>query len=197
MGTKTVININTGSPSGRNVGITKTKRCYKCGREFPATPEYFYRNVTRGDGLADCCKECKKKYQREYNKKHVRLPTEIVPDLFKPSKASNEPDSTEDTPDVRSAGSVLRKCKACGKLLPLTSQFFNPNPSCRGGFEPRCRECKEARYRPTHTAEAAYGQPALSSRDFPITSLSDEDLISELGRRGYSGELTFSRKLVI
>ena len=37
------------------------KKCCKCGGEKPATPEFFYRNITKKDGLTYDCKECRKK----------------------------------------------------------------------------------------------------------------------------------------
>lgn len=35
------------------------KRCTKCGKDLPATPEYFYRDRSHADGLSSQCKECK------------------------------------------------------------------------------------------------------------------------------------------
>lgn len=43
-----------------------TKQCKKCGSEYPATPEFFYKNKTYKDGLSGDCKTCKAAYQREY-----------------------------------------------------------------------------------------------------------------------------------
>jgi len=37
------------------------KKCTKCGKEFPATVEYFYRHTQIKDGLSPECKECSKK----------------------------------------------------------------------------------------------------------------------------------------
>lgn len=39
---------------------TPTKRCTKCGHEFPATPEYFYRRTASKDGLQSVCIPCRK-----------------------------------------------------------------------------------------------------------------------------------------
>ena len=44
------------------------KTCHKCKREFPATPEYFYRDKKARDGLRSSCKICSKKGEIEqYN----------------------------------------------------------------------------------------------------------------------------------
>ena len=36
--------------------------CTKCGKEFPATTKYFYRNKSGKYGLRPDCKSCAKKY---------------------------------------------------------------------------------------------------------------------------------------
>lgn len=47
----------------------QTKRCTKCGNEYPATAEYFYRDNRAKDGLKFRCKKCKggefRKWQQE------------------------------------------------------------------------------------------------------------------------------------
>jgi len=50
--------------------IIPFKRCTKCGNEYPATAEYFYRNKTFNDGLHFQCKKCRNKYQVKYNVEH-------------------------------------------------------------------------------------------------------------------------------
>ena len=43
------------------------KTCSKCGREFPATPEYFHKDKNGKFGLRPDCKECCRKRGLEYN----------------------------------------------------------------------------------------------------------------------------------
>ena len=48
------------------------KKCNGCGEEKPHTVEFFYRN---GKWLRSTCKECKNKYNRQWNKdneEHMR-----------------------------------------------------------------------------------------------------------------------------
>ena len=40
------------------------KKCSKCHKIYPATPEYFSRNKSRKDNLACWCKECYKRYKQ-------------------------------------------------------------------------------------------------------------------------------------
>lgn len=48
----------------------ETKICTKCGRELPATEEYFYKKSAKKDGLKAYCKDCSKKYHKEWAKNH-------------------------------------------------------------------------------------------------------------------------------
>ena len=53
----------------------KTKTCSKCKQEYPATPEFFYRqkNKKGEPGLHSHCKECRSKSAKEwYHKPEVR-----------------------------------------------------------------------------------------------------------------------------
>ena len=42
------------------------KTCTKCGKEYPATPEYFYRNKSRKDKLRSDCKGCSAAMAKKY-----------------------------------------------------------------------------------------------------------------------------------
>lgn len=45
------------------------KTCAKCGKEYPATTEYFHKNTQLKDELHKICKKCKSEYDREIYKK--------------------------------------------------------------------------------------------------------------------------------
>ncbi len=42
----------------------ETKACTKCGIEYPATLEYFYKKSAKKDGLQSQCKGCEREYRR-------------------------------------------------------------------------------------------------------------------------------------
>lgn len=46
----------------------QTKTCTICGKDFPATSEYFYVRKDSKDGLRNDCKECRKNHTKEYSK---------------------------------------------------------------------------------------------------------------------------------
>jgi 5-methylcytosine-specific restriction endonuclease McrA len=48
-----------------------TKPCSKCGVEFAATPENFYREKGGKDGLRADCKACVRKREGEYRQEHL------------------------------------------------------------------------------------------------------------------------------
>jgi len=60
-----------------------TKTCTKCGRELPATKEYYPRKSESRDGFQSSCKDCQSEYNqrperkaanRKYQCKHVQCP---------------------------------------------------------------------------------------------------------------------------
>lgn len=48
------------------------KICSKCGKEYPATTEYFYKNSKCKDGLSTWCITCHKEYRQIYVKQHQK-----------------------------------------------------------------------------------------------------------------------------
>lgn len=77
-----------------------------------------------------------------------------------------------------------RKCRSCGRILPIDNFYISER--CRGGHEPRCKECKQRR--------KAYTK---SSADISLSELSYDILIDELRRRGFKGELHQSKVITI
>lgn len=46
--------------------VNETKVCKNCGKEYPATEEYFNKHLYFKDGLASRCKNCYKEYNEEH-----------------------------------------------------------------------------------------------------------------------------------
>ena len=59
----------------------ETKKCPKCGGEFPATLEFFNRSRPVSGGLHCYCRECHKDYGREYRKSGRKPNINIAVDL--------------------------------------------------------------------------------------------------------------------
>lgn len=77
-----------------------------------------------------------------------------------------------------------RKCRSCGRILPIS--MYSLNHKCRGGHEPRCKECR--------SKARAYRK---SFADFKMSDIPDVALIEELKRRNYTGELRHMQKIAL
>lgn len=49
----------------------ETKKCSKCGKNYPATTEYFYKHNTHRDGLRSQCKVCRRPTDKLKNRKYT------------------------------------------------------------------------------------------------------------------------------
>jgi len=54
------------------------KRCSKCGREFPRTRKYFYRDCKAKDGLRNDCTQCHKTIKRESYQRSKKCPEDVT-----------------------------------------------------------------------------------------------------------------------
>jgi len=99
------------------------KKCSKCGKEKPATLEYFNRHK---NGLQSWCKECKKAdhlaHREERNKKALERYYRLHP--------------KEEIPEG------LKKCSCCKQLKPATNEYYSLNKRTKDGFAHRCKECR-------------------------------------------------------
>lgn len=107
-------------------GHSPIKRCTQCGRELPATREFFTPDRRSSTGLLSACKECCKQRQR------VR-------------RLALEPDAAERYGKIDEQRTLLqqgfKRCTACERILPATRDFFSPAARGRDGLTSRCKEC--------------------------------------------------------
>lgn len=87
------------------------KSCSKCGKEYPATTEYFYKNPHMKMGLASWCKNC---YLEKYPRKKKPL----------------EP-----------ASDGMRRCTKCLQEFPETSEFFHYSQTGKNHLRSWCKGC--------------------------------------------------------
>ena len=115
-----------------NTDSSVTQVCSVCGKEFPATEEYFYKNKTGKYGLRSICKECCSNKQR----------------------AKNKPANTDK--------SILQRCTSCGKRLPATQEYFYKNKTGKYGLSSYCKECSNRKnWEWRHKEELAQRQADL------------------------------------
>ena len=117
-----------------NTNSSITQVCTICGREFPATAEYFHKSKHGKYGLRGECKECYSNKQR----------------------TKNNPPNTDP--------SILQRCTKCGKRLPATEEYFHKNKNGKFGLMPICKECNNRRvWEWQHREELAQRQALLEA----------------------------------
>jgi 5-methylcytosine-specific restriction endonuclease McrA len=106
-----------------------TKTCSKCGREFPRTPDYFFKSKYKPDGLRNVCKLCQG---------HLITPPK-QPDGFKLCRECGEVKPLVEFHRYnRSADGYRYICKACRSV----DEGFNYHAPVPTGMK-RCTSCKE------------------------------------------------------
>lgn len=85
----------------------------------------------------------------------------------------------------------MNTCKCCGTQKPLSE--FNKNA---WGYKNVCREC-ENKHRDENRKERKrlreQALDAMNARTLKLNDFSPRELMAELKRRGYDGELTYTR----
>ena len=80
-----------------------------------------------------------------------------------------------------------KKCKACGKELPLSE--FGKNKSIKDGHDNKCKSCRKKLRENSSGGVTQQGVKAT----FKMSDFEDNMLFAELRRRGYTGELRYSK----
>lgn len=99
---------------------TSLKRCSKCGAEKPATPEHFYRNTKRRDGLNSECRQCT---------------------LDRMGLSGNTRNTARTLPE---APQGYKYCRWCGELKPVSE--FPAQPRNSDGLYSWCKPCSNQKH---------------------------------------------------
>lgn len=99
----------------------KYKKCTKCGKELPATIEYFHKCKLVKCGLRPKCKECRSKEKKDYWQK----------------KKQEKIDSGE----LIISKDGYKICTRCNEELPATEEFFCYQKGGKYSLYSRCRKC--------------------------------------------------------
>lgn len=84
-------------------------------------------------------------------------------------------------------------CKECGRLLPIEVFKLNPKVKSHDGRVCTCNECTNAKRKRTHDKKVEAEQEAKLRKE--LSEFQPRELIAELRRRGYRGELTFQQSI--
>lgn len=132
---------------------TLMKICTHCGKEKPATPEFFARQKIGKYGLRADCKECH--YERERirnaNKPKGERPRKSSKVLRRAAMYRADP-SLCDRPDVQ------KRCFKCKQDFPSTSEFFHRSAIERDGLSKACKQCTKAHH------DEYYQRPEIKRR---------------------------------
>lgn len=92
----------------------------------------------------------------------------------------------------------VKKCCKCGRELPLSE--FHLNRTNKDGHSATCKDCVKAYDKERNLKKRAATKKRETGRkaqQIPlkadISNLSDSELFAELKKRGYTGELHFSK----
>jgi hypothetical protein len=66
--------------------VAQTKKCRICGEDWPASPEYFYRDRGARDGFKGACKGCMSGYEAKARKKRIVASGRTVPNTLSMSQ---------------------------------------------------------------------------------------------------------------
>lgn len=95
-----------------------TKRCTKCGRELPATPEFYHRHRASEGGLNTRCIACRKA-DNEADRRARGIPPRIYAD-----------------PNI-----TAKRCPKCGCTYPR--EMFRVNTARGNGLAVWCKHCEK------------------------------------------------------
>ena len=187
------------------------KVCSHCGRELPITN--FGRHSRTKDGYQPCCKECqsemnkghKKRGPVEHNEPPKKAP-ELTPEQMGIGKGRR---STHPTYIDKDTGITMKWCKGCKQYKPIDE--FHHNKANKDGHEFDCKACHNARVSAQHARRRAEKKAEkekeklnvvlkvetpivndLAELQKPLITLkaaTDDQLVEELKRRGYTGNI--------
>ena len=193
-----------------------TKVCTHCGRELPIAN--FNRHSRTKDGYFPACKECQSEMNKGHKKRqpfqHNEAPKkapEYTPEQMGIGKGRRADHPTYIDKDT---GVTMKWCKGCKQYKPIDE--FHHNKANKDGHEFDCKVCHNARVSAQHARRRAEKKALVAAEvaakiaheyveaqpkiEFPAGGLTpslpivlvdatDEQLVEELKRRGYTGNI--------
>ena len=186
------------------------KVCSHCGRELPISK--FGRHSRTKDGYQPCCKECqsemnkgrKKRNPFQHNEAPKKAP-ELTPEQMGIGKGRRADHPTYIDNDT---GVTMKWCRGCKQYKPIDD--FHHNKANKDGHEFDCKACHNARVAEGHRKRRAEKKAEkeaklnvalkvetpivndLAELQKPLITLkaaTDDQLVEELKRRGYTGNI--------
>ena len=195
------------------------KVCSHCGRELPITN--FGRHSRTKDGYQPCCREClskmnkghKKRQPAEHNEAPKKAP-EYTPEQMGIGKGRRADHPTYIDKDT---GVTMKWCKGCKQYKPIDE--FHHNKANKDGHEFDCKACHNSRVSAQHARRRAEKKAEkekeklnvvlkvetpivndLAELQKPLITLkaaTDDQLVEELKRRGYTGNIIRKQSFIL
>lgn len=136
--------------------MDNTKICSKCGRELPLSE--FYKNARTSDGYYYACKDCCRRYSKEFNRNHREEKTaymrryrktpmgranDLLRRYIKLDREKNRGES-DITPKWLVENILNKPCAHCGKIgwdVIGCNRLDNSKPHTMDNVEPCCWDC--------------------------------------------------------
>lgn len=93
---------------------------------------------------------------------------------------------------------VYKTCRRCGRALPI-EQFYADKKSPDGHYT-YCRECHSEQNKESYARRKERNARQTTGEgnvDGSLSAFKPRELIEELRRRGYKGELTYTHKITL
>lgn len=138
------------------------RKCIKCGKWLPCTPDYFDRHKDCAGGVRPTCKECRGyPYNTEESREKFQSIKEEERRRYEEEALSRE----------------TKICVRCGRELPANLGYFWGNRRAVDGLQATCIECKGGEFKPgrQHREVANEKLPegirhcALCGEDLPLS----------------------------
>jgi 5-methylcytosine-specific restriction endonuclease McrA len=172
---------------------TPLKRCRKCGVEFPATTEYFYKHETGRDGLRNYCKSCHYLSRRErglaYAKEYGQRPEVIARrNKWQRERLLTNPAARQTKKDCDQRYHASPEAKARRKERdPAVRREYRKRPEVR---EKEMQYAKEYNQRPEAIALRRERAKKYRASHPQTEAMKMSQKVSQLRRRAASGSFT-------
>lgn len=159
--------------------VKRFKTCCHCGRKLSINSFPF--EMHSKDGHSSICSDCQEKQRKE-----------LKEDMTKAAEKATPTTVSYPVTDNLASLKIVKTCKCCGNQLPITS--FYKNSTHKDGLDSFCSSCRN---RKLQEGRVLKQQREIKKQVLKLSDFTDQALFDELKRRGYGGQLLYTKKIVI
>lgn len=117
--------------------------CKHCNKELPLTSEYFYKNKTHKGGFDYKCKDCKREYDKLYQKEYYDKNKSKINEKRKKCKEENAYKTNNTTKQYKNDIVKRKKDKYYNKWLAMIKRCCDSNFKIKYPTYKECKVCEE------------------------------------------------------